>query len=94
MTAGGTGEAVTVSQRLQAYCGRMWRWRVIGGLDVELLADVFADLDEGRAALAAGAGFRLVAVFDARQVRRQRLPPALPPAAARRGRAVCAGRRG
>ena len=26
MTAAGTGAALIVSQHLQAYCGRMWRW--------------------------------------------------------------------
>jgi hypothetical protein len=39
-----------------------------GGLDVELFADVFADLHQILATLAAGAGFRFVSVFDARQM--------------------------
>ena len=39
---------------------------------VELLADVFADLDQLAAALAAGAGLGFVAVFDALQMRGQR----------------------
>jgi hypothetical protein len=38
-----------------------------GRFDVELFADVFADLDQITAAVAAGAGFRFVAMFDARQ---------------------------
>jgi hypothetical protein len=41
--------------------------------DVELLAHVFANLDQGRTALAAGAGIRLVPMFDARQMIGQRL---------------------
>ena len=47
----------------------------LGGLDVELLADVFADFHQLAAAPAAGAGLGLVAVLDARQVGGQRLPP-------------------
>jgi|GEM_PF-6255994 len=43
-------------------------------LDVELLGDILTDLDERMAALAASARGGLVAVLDARQVRRQRLP--------------------
>ena len=39
-----------------------------GRLDVELLADVLADLDQRAAVLTTAAGFRFVAVFDARQV--------------------------
>jgi len=35
-------------------------------LDIQLLADVLANLDQVFATLAAGAGFRLVAVLDAR----------------------------
>ena len=42
-----------------------------GRLDIELLADVFADLDEVAAAVPAGAGFRFVAMLNARQFRRQ-----------------------
>jgi hypothetical protein len=42
-------------------------------LHVELLADVLANLDQVGAALAALARLGLVAVFDARQFRRQRL---------------------
>jgi hypothetical protein len=44
-------------------------------LDIELLADVLADLDQVGAAPAALARFGLVAVLDARQFRRQRLAP-------------------
>ena len=44
-----------------------------GRLDVELFADVFTDLDQTLAALAAGARFRFVTVFDAWQVVRQGL---------------------
>jgi hypothetical protein len=44
-----------------------------GRLDVQLLADVLADLHQRRLALAAGAGFRLVTDLDARQMRGQRL---------------------
>jgi hypothetical protein len=44
-----------------------------GGLDVELLADILADHHQVFAALAAGAGFRLMADFDARQGLGQRL---------------------
>ena len=44
-----------------------------GRLDIELLADVFTNLDKILAALAANAGFRFVAVFDARQMFGQRL---------------------
>jgi hypothetical protein len=40
---------------------------------VQLRAHVFADLDQVLPALAALAGFRFVAVLDARQFRRQRL---------------------
>jgi hypothetical protein len=39
-----------------------------GRVDVELFADVLADLHQVLATLAAGARFRLVPVFDARQV--------------------------
>jgi hypothetical protein len=42
-----------------------------GGFDIELLTDVFPDLDEVAAAVAAGAGLRFVAMFNARQFRRQ-----------------------
>lgn len=45
----------------------------LGRFHIELLADVFADLDQLAAALTAGAGLGFVAVFDARQVLRQRL---------------------
>ena len=38
------------------------------GFDIQLFADVFTDLDQILAALAAGAGFRFVAVLDARQM--------------------------
>ena len=41
-----------------------------GRFDVQLLADVFTDLDQRTAAVAAGAGFRFVPMFDARQFRR------------------------
>ena len=44
-----------------------------GGFDVQLFADVFANLDEVLAALPAGAGFRFVTVFDAGQMIRQHL---------------------
>jgi hypothetical protein len=37
-------------------------------LDIKLLADVLANLDQILAALAAKTGFRFVAVFDARQM--------------------------
>jgi hypothetical protein len=42
-------------------------------LDVELFADVFADLDEFAATGAARAGFGFVPMFDARQFGRQRI---------------------
>lgn len=42
--------------------------------DVQLLADVFADLHQRAAARATGAAGRLVAVLDARQLLGQRLP--------------------
>jgi hypothetical protein len=42
-------------------------------LDIELFADVFADLDQIMTALAAGTRIRLMAVFNPRQVIRQRL---------------------
>jgi hypothetical protein len=41
----------------------------LGGLDIELFSDVFADLDQVLAALTALAGLRLVTVFNARQMR-------------------------
>ncbi len=41
--------------------------------DIQLLADVFADLDQTSAALPAGARCRLMAVFDTRQLWRDRL---------------------
>ncbi len=41
-----------------------------GRLDIQLLADVFADLDQIAPALSAGTRGRLVPVFDARQLRR------------------------
>ena len=44
-----------------------------GGFDIELFADVLTDLDQVTAALAAGAGFRFMMMFDARQMIRQRL---------------------
>ena len=44
-----------------------------GRFDIELFADVFTDLDQIAAALAAGAGFRFVMVLDARQMIGQRL---------------------
>jgi hypothetical protein len=40
----------------------------LGGFDIQLFADVFTDLDQLTAALAAGAGFRFVPVFDAGQM--------------------------
>ena len=40
----------------------------LGRLDVQLFADVFADFDQVFTALAAMTRFRLVAVFDARQM--------------------------
>jgi hypothetical protein len=42
-----------------------------GRLNVQLLGDVFADF--GLAALTTGAGFKLVAIFDTRQMIGQRL---------------------
>ena len=42
--------------------------------DIELLADVFADLDQRLTALAAGAGLGFVSLLDARQMIGQRLP--------------------
>lgn len=44
-----------------------------GRFDIELLAHVFADFDQVPATAAAGTGFGFVAVFDARQMRRQGL---------------------
>jgi len=41
----------------------------LGGFDIELLGDVFADLDQVLAALTALAGLRFVAVFNTRQMR-------------------------
>jgi hypothetical protein len=61
-----------------------------GRLDIELLADVFANLDQIVAALTAGAGFRFMAVFDARQVLGQRLTTG-PRAWRRRRRGRCRG---
>ena len=45
----------------------------LGGLDIELFSDVFADLDQVLAALTTLAGLRFVAVFNARQMRWQGL---------------------
>ena len=45
----------------------------LGRRNVKLLANVFADLDQLAAALAAAAGLGFVAVFDARQMLRQGL---------------------
>ena len=42
-------------------------------LDIQLFADVFADLDQILTALTAGTGFRLMKMVDTRQVRGQRL---------------------
>ena len=42
-------------------------------LDIQLLTDVFADLDQVLAALPAGAGLRFVPMFDTRQVLRKGL---------------------
>jgi hypothetical protein len=39
--------------------------------DVELLADVFTDLDQITATVATGAGFRLVTMFNTGQFRRE-----------------------
>jgi hypothetical protein len=53
-------------------------WQVIeelGRFYIELLADVFTDLDQLAAALAAGAAGGFVAVFGARQMLRQALAP-------------------
>ena len=48
----------------------------LGGLDIQLLGDILADLDQvGAAAAPALAALGLVDVHDARQVGRQRLPP-------------------
>ncbi len=44
-----------------------------GRLDIELLADVFADLHQVGTAFPAGAGSRLVAMLDPGQFRRQRI---------------------
>ena len=44
-----------------------------GRLDIELLADIFTNLDQILATLSAGAGFRFVAMLDARQMFGQRL---------------------
>ena len=58
----------------------------LGGLDVQLLGDVLADLDQIDAAAApAAAALRRVDMHDARQVGRQRLPPG-PDARLARGR--------
>lgn len=46
----------------------------LGRFDVELLADVFSYQHQILAALAAGAGFRLMAVFNPRQMLKQGLP--------------------
>ena len=43
-------------------------------LDIQLFADVLTNLDQLAATLPAGAGFRFVTVFDARQMIRQGLP--------------------
>jgi hypothetical protein len=43
--------------------------------DIELFADVFANLDQIAPAFAAGTGLRFVPVLDARQFRRQRVAP-------------------
>ena len=42
-------------------------------LDVELLADILADLNQGATALAALARIGFMAMFDAHQMSRQRL---------------------
>ena len=44
-----------------------------GGFDIQLFADVFTDLDQILAALAAGARFRFMPMLDARQMLGQRL---------------------
>jgi len=40
----------------------------LGRLDIQLFADIFADLDQVFTAFSAGAGFGFVTVFDARQM--------------------------
>ena len=40
----------------------------LGRIDIQLFADVLADFDQILAAMTAGAGCRLMAVFDTRQV--------------------------
>ena len=72
MTAGGTGSATTVSQHRRADVAVHEEF---GGFDIELFGDVFADFDQIATALFALAGLRLMAVFDAWQVIRQRLAP-------------------
>lgn len=44
-----------------------------GGFDIQLFGDVFADQGQRRSAVATLAGIGFVAVFDARQMRRQGL---------------------
>lgn len=39
-----------------------------GGFDIELFADILADLDQALSALTTGAGFRFMTMLDARQV--------------------------
>jgi hypothetical protein len=69
MTAGGTGGRHDRRAVLAGILGAdVPVHGEFGRLDVELLADVLADLDQRAAALATAAGFRFVAVFDARQV--------------------------
>lgn len=43
--------------------------------DIQLLADILTDLDQAGTALPTGAGCGLMSVFDARQIRRNRLAP-------------------
>jgi hypothetical protein len=45
----------------------------LGRLDIQLFGNILADLDQVSAALTTGAGFRFVAVLDARQMSRKRL---------------------
>ena len=57
--------------------------------NIELFADVFADLDEIAPTVAAGAGFRFVPVFDARQFERQGIATGAFVLTRRSGRLLC-----
>ena len=66
MMAGGTGSATTVSQaRPSVLQADVAVHEEFGGYDVQLLGDIFIDIDQIATALFALARLRLMAVFDA-----------------------------